>query len=146
MRVRLMTALICGGAALCGVKVEAAERLVPGDNYSNAVSGPITFSDAKLVFLKLKQSLSLGRVAHNAPVINGKQTYSADIYKVLEPRIITSYNGYAICDLPEPHKRVTYVAKWQENGDTWISLFIGPQIPTDSSKDYCTTFTYNPHR
>jgi hypothetical protein len=146
VRMRLMTALICGGAVLCGVKVEAEERLVPSDNYSNAVSGPIMFSDAKLVFLELKQSLSLARVAHNAPIINGKQTYSADIYKVPEPRIITSYNGYPICNLHEPHKRVTYVAKWQENDATWISLFIGSQIPTDNSKDYCTTFTYNPRQ
>jgi hypothetical protein len=150
MRLKLMAALICGGVAMHDVRAAAAERLVPNDNYSNAVSGPILFSDTKLVFLRLKQSLSLLRIAHDAPIMNGKQRYSADIYKVLEPTIVTyaggSSKGLSICNLPEPRKDVTYLAKWEEDGATWIGLFIGTQTPTDTNQNECTGFTYTLRR
>lgn len=146
MRPKLMAAIICGGAATHGVTAEAAERLVPNDNYSDAVSGPILFSDTKLVFLRLRQSLPLVRIAHNAPILNGNKTYTADIYKVSEPRVVTYSKGLSICNLPEPRKDVTYIAKWQENNATWIALFIGAQTPADTNTDECTGFTYTPQR
>ncbi len=123
---------------------ETAEKLVPNSSYARAVSGPVLFSDTKLVFLRHKKSLSLSRMTHNAPLLNGKQTYTADIYKVLNPSIITFDRGRGfICDRPDPLKPITYVAKWQEDPGTWIGLFIGTQIPTDANKDSCNEFTYD---
>lgn len=135
--------LLSCGVALCSIGSAAAEKLVPGDRYTNAVSGPITFSDTKLVFLRLRQSLSLTRIAHDAPIRSGKEKYPADIYRVLEPTIITYHNRDSICNLPEPRKRITYVAKWKQDAATWIGLFIGAQPPTDANNDECTGFTYD---
>ena len=74
------------------------------------------FSHTKFVFLRHNKSLSLSRVAHNAPILNGKETYPADIYKVLNPSIITFNRGRGfICDRPDPLKPITYVARWQED-------------------------------
>lgn len=123
----------------------AAKKLVPNSSYANAVSGPVMFSDTRLVFLRHKKSLSLARIAHNAPLLNGKQSYPADIYKVLNPSIITFDRGRGfICDRPDPLKPITYVARWQEAPGTWIGLFIGTQTPTDANKDSCNEFTYGP--
>jgi hypothetical protein len=122
----------------------AVERLVPSSNYANAVSGPILFSDTRLVFLKHKKSLTLVRIAHNAPLQNGDQSYPADIYKVSNPSIITFDRGRGfICDLPDPLKPITYIARWHEDAATWIGLFLGSQTPTDTNKDSCNEFTYD---
>ncbi len=52
MRPKLMAAIICGGAATHGVTAEAAERLVPNDNYSNAVSIAHSVFGYKTCFLE----------------------------------------------------------------------------------------------